>query len=197
LNGKLCLLFSTFALVAAALAGGASAGTISSLTGSDCGSTSLPFAQWGDSASYYLINNGGFESAGGWTLAGGAAVVSGNEPFHVNGAGDASSLRVPAGGSATSAASCFGLLNPGVRFFATGTGTVHVQVIVNGLLGQLAVLDGGSVAVGNSWAPSPKLGTTISQLNSLVGAKSIAFKLTASGGSALVDDIYVDPFLAR
>jgi len=31
----------------------------------------------------------------------------------------------------------------------------------------------------------------------VLGAKSIAIKLTAVSGSALVDDLYIDPFLAR
>ena len=59
------------------------------------------------------------------------------------------------------------------------------------------MLDGGNVAAGKTWAPTAKLGTTSSQLNSLVGAKSIAIKLTAVNGSVEVDDLYIDPFLAR
>ena len=63
--------------------------------------------------------------------------------------------------------------------------------------GALTTLDGGTVSAGKTWAPSPKLSTTLSQLNSLVGAKSIAIKLTAVSGSVEVDDLYIDPFLAR
>jgi hypothetical protein len=78
-----------------------------------------------------------------------------------------------------------------------GSGVVHVQFIANGLLGALAVFDGGNVAAGKAWAPSAKLGTTLSQLSTLVGAKSITVKLTAVSGSVEVDDLYIDPFLAR
>ena len=74
---------------------------------------------------------------------------------------------------------------------------MHVQFIASGLLGSLTTLDGGNVTVGKAWAPTAKLGTALSQLNTLVGAKSISIKLTAVSGSVEVDDLYIDPFLAR
>jgi hypothetical protein len=197
---KLGLLVSAFALAGSIIAGSASADLAPSLLGGNCGTTSQPFAPWNDSAAYYLAGNGGFESAGGWTLSGGAAVVAGNESFYAHGKQDHSALLLPNGATATSAQLCFGLLNPGIRFFAmspTGSGTVKVQVVATGLLGGLTTLDGGTVSAGKTWAPSPKLSTTLSQLNSLVGAKSIAIKLTAVNGSVEVDDLYIDPFLAR
>ena len=200
LTRKLGLLVSAFALAGSIIAAGASADVAPSLLGGNCGTTSQPFAQWNDSAAYYLAGNGGFESAGGWTLSGGSAVVAGNEPFYTHGKQDHSALLLPTGATATSAQLCFGLLNPGIRFFAmspTGSGTVHVQVIAYGLLGALSTLDGGTVSAGKAWAPSPKLSTTLSQLNSLVGAKSIAIKLTAASGTVEIDDLYIDPFLAR
>ena len=55
----------------------------------------------------------------------------------------------------------------------TGSGTVRVLVIAYGLLGVLSTLDGGTVSAGKTWAPSPKLGTTLSQLNTVLGAKSV------------------------
>ena len=200
MSRKLGMLLSAFALAGSVLAATANADLLPSLLGGNCGTTSQPFAPWGDSAAYYLAGNGGFESVGGWTLSGGAAVVAGNEPFYVHGKQDRSALLLPNGATATSGQVCFGLLNPGVRFFAmspTGSGTVRVQLIAYGVLGPLATLDGGSVSAGKTWAPTPKLGTTLSQLNTVLGAKSIAIKLTAVSGSALVDDLYIDPFLAR
>ena len=200
MSRKLGLLCSALVLAASVAAGSASADPVSSLIGGNCGTTSTPFAQWNDSASYYLAGNGSFESAGGWTFTGGAAVVAGNEPFYVHGKQDHSALLLPAGSTATSAQLCFGLLNPGLRFFATspsGSGVVHVQFIASGLLGSLTTLDGGNVTVGKAWAPTAKLGTALSQLNTLVGAKSISIKLTAVSGSVEVDDLYIDPFLAR
>ena len=66
----------------------------------------------------------------------------------------------------------------------------------DGLVGVLAILDGGTVRVGSTWAPSSAVRTTFSQLNSvLLGAKSIQVVLTSDGGAVQVDDVYIDPFL--
>ena len=185
--------------VSTASAGG-SVSLASSLIGGDCGSTSTPFSSWGDQHAYYLAGGGSFEPGGPqWTLSGGAKVVTGNEPFAVHGASDTSSLLIPAGGSATSPSFCFGLLNPGVRLFATGTGkpaTIHVGIVTHGLLGALSVLDGGTVNVGTTWAPTQVLSTTFSQLNVPVGTKSIQLVITSTG-SVQIDDVYVDPFCSR
>lgn len=62
-----------------------------------------PFKRFGDPARYVLVPDGGFERrARGWSLAGGARVVAGNEPYHVGSRRDRRSLRLPAGASATS-----------------------------------------------------------------------------------------------
>ena len=189
---------SAFASVAQA--GGIAGSLSASLIGGNCGATSAVFAPWGDSHSYYLIPEGGFESAGaGWTLAGGARVVQGNESFHVHATADNSSLLVPSGSSATSPAICFGLLNPGVRFFATSTSgqaSVHVQLIARGLLGILSVLDGGSAPVGPAWAPTPVFSTTFSQLDVPVGTKTIQLVITTTG-NVQIDDLYIDPFTSH
>ena len=71
------------------------------------------FRPWLDPAWYTPAPNGGLESgAAGWTLERGAAVVPGNEPFHVGGSDDASSLALPPGGSATTAPVCIGVEHP-------------------------------------------------------------------------------------
>ena len=47
-----------------------------------------PFQRWLDPFTYTLLSGGDFEgSPAGWTLSGGAGQASGNEPFHVHGAG--------------------------------------------------------------------------------------------------------------
>lgn len=173
---------------------------LSGLIGGDCGSTSAVFAPWGDDSQYYFTQNGGFEDgSAGWTLGGGAAVVSGNEPFYVHSASDSHSLLIPGGASATSPSLCFGLLYPGVRFFAmspSGTATIHVRVIATGLLGALSVLDGGTATVGPNWSPTPTFATTLSQLDIPVGTKSIQLQITATG-AVQIDDIYIDPFVSH
>src|SRR3954451_22077002 len=62
-----------------------------------CGYTPAKvFAPWHDNKGYVLSENGGFEQGdAGWTLAGGAAVVEGNETFAVGGAGDHQALALP------------------------------------------------------------------------------------------------------
>jgi hypothetical protein len=71
---------------------------------------------------------------------------------------------------------------------------VHVRLIARGLVGVLAILDGGTVQVGPTWAPTIDFGTTFSQLNSaLLGANSIQIVLSSSGPVQL-DDLYIDPF---
>jgi hypothetical protein len=155
------------------------------------------FAPWGDFAPYYFAPNGGFESgAQGWTLSGGAQVVAGNEPFNVHSSGDRYSLSIPNGVTVTSPALCSGVTYKGLRFFAVspgGSATIHVRVIARGLLSILAVLDGGNIQVGSTWAPTP-VSTLFTGLSELAGVKSIQIQLTASG-NVQIDDLYVDPLL--
>ena len=172
-------------------------GLVTTLAGGSCGTLTQPFAQFGDSAQYAFAPNGGFESGStGWTLSGGAKVVTGNETFYVHGASDRSSLLVPNGVKVTSPGICFGTFNPGVRFFAkspSGSGTLRVRLVTRSLLGVLSILDGGTVRVGSTWAPVDKIGTTFSQLAVLAGTKKIQVELTATG-DVQIDDLYVDPF---
>ena len=119
----------TGVVAAGVLATGAMAGVkIGAATiGTDpCGNTVSyvqPFLSWGDSARYVAIPGGSFEpTASKFTLSGGAAVASGNEPFFVNRSTDAYSLALPAGTSATSPAMCVGVFYPTMRGFAVNTG---------------------------------------------------------------------------
>lgn len=192
----------TLAGVAAgsALASASSTSLLSGLIGGNCGATSTPFAPWGDNNAYYLTTDGDFASGtSGWTLSAGAKLVAGSEPFLAHTTADDVSLLVP-NGSAVSPASCFGLLTPGVRLFAksdgAGPATLHVRIIATGLLGVLSVLDGGTVTVGTSWAPTPVFATTLSQLDVPVGTKSVQIEYTTTG-DVQIDDIYIDPFQSR
>jgi hypothetical protein len=172
-------------------------GLLSGVTGRTCGTLTQPFAQFGDPALYAFAPNGGLETGpAGWSLSGGARVVSENEPFYAHATTDRYSLLLPNGARAVSPGICFGTLTPGVRFFAkspSGSGTVHVRLITRSLLGVLSILDGGTVRVGGSWAPVDKVDTLGSQLAVLAGTKSIQVELVASG-DVQVDDLYVDPF---
>jgi hypothetical protein len=180
----------------------ANAGLIGGLLGSNCSNaTSQPFASWGDSRSYYVAPNGGFESGStGWTLGGGAAVVAGNEPFLASGT---HSLALPSGATATSPVVCIGPQDVVIRMFgADNRGTdsgLRVRVLWYGLLNRLVgATDVTTFGPGSPWAPT---GTVSSQgggnvLIPLLGSTSARIEITALGaGSAWqIDDVYVDPY---
>jgi hypothetical protein len=146
----------------------------------DCSGQTLnrTFLPWGDPALYTAVPEG-------WSLAGNAAVVDGNEPFLP---GD-SSLSLPAGSSATTAPLCIGLGHPTVRFFARNTGNPLSLLRVSAVVGETE-LPIGLVPAGREWAPSPALLLVVN----LLGADSVAFKFAADGGKWSVDDVYVDPY---
>jgi hypothetical protein len=188
------------AALAAVPAAPASAGLL------DAGCTgqplSQPFLQFVDPFQYTLAPSGNFENgAAGWSLSGGAKVVSGNEPWKVGGSAQASSLLLPAGSSATSPAMCAGLLHPTARLFARRTSggllslsTLAVELLYDGG-GLVKSAPLGVVTGGTSWAPSLPFVTLAGlPLVTADGRARIAFRLTPLGGSWQVDDLYVDPY---
>jgi hypothetical protein len=189
-----------FALMAIAIPGAASAGGSSLLP--SCGPESQPFAQWGDHDGYCAFPNLGFENgSAGWTLGGGASVVSGNEPWSVSGPGT-SSLELGPGASALSAPLPISLLDPWVRFFARSdgaSGSLAVQVRFLGPLGNLTgVLNMGSLSPSRyaNWQPAQPvlsllalpLGTTSAQ---------VFVRNDSLRGSWSVDDFYLDPCASK
>lgn len=166
------------------------------------GTYTKPFAPWGDSAAYALVGDGAFEGgASGWSLAGGAKVVAGNEPFFVNRAGDAHSLLLPRGSSATSPPVCMVLGRPKARLFAmapAGSGSMRVEVLSRSLLGILSILDGGVVSAGSRWQPTQPLSLLGSNLGSALWATWVQLRFRPIGDSSLqIDDVYVDPWVIR
>ena len=196
----LCGVVIVAALVATSTA---KAGLIGTGSASYCDSRSAQvFSRWGDSAFYASLYNNGFESGStGWSLGGGAKVVSGNESFDVRSAKDSHSLLLPAGSSATSGTVCFALGDWHMRFFAKNvgsrTGSLRVQVVVPSLLGGLlTVLDGGTISGDGTWAPSPRLELLVNNVASLIGTRAVAFRFTPVGTGAAyqIDDVYLDPW---
>ncbi len=194
---------ATAAAVAVPTAGAKS--TLLGLGGSSCPSGgSQVFASWGDSAYYYLAPNGGLENgATGWSLSGGAAVVSGNEPFFANGS---HSLSLPSGSSVTSPLLCIDQNEPYVRLFGTDAGGsdggLHVRVMWYGLLNTLlGVTDVTTYAPGQQWNALDELSSAggFNLLVPLVGSTSAKIVLSpvGSGSRWQVDDLYVDPFGMR
>jgi hypothetical protein len=174
-----------------------------------CGArtVSQPFAPWLDLSHYFLLTGGDLEAASGWTLAGGARLVAGNEPFLVHGGGDTQSLLLPSGSSAGTAAACFDTDEPTLRFFVRNTGSplstlaveAHVSTTVLGVTTQTTLPLGVVPGTTQSWQPSLPLVFELS-LNQLAGGTaSVVFGFTplGAGGNWQIDDVYVDPIKER
>jgi len=174
------------------------------LGGSNC-PTSGSQVFWpidGDTNSYYLASNGGFENGSyGWSLSGGASVVYGNEPFLASGT---HSLSLPSGSSATSPVICLGPNDVYVRMFgsdATGTDSgLRVRVIWYGLLNTvLGLSDVTTYAPGGPWAAQGQLDSSGGGniLLPLLGSTSARIQITpiGSGSKWRIDDLYIDPWL--
>lgn len=203
----LAALAAAAAMTASAAAPSARAATL----GLSCPNpTYQPFLPWGDYANYAATPDGGFENgAAGWTLAGGARVVTGNEPWMVGGAGQSHSLALPPGSSATSPPMCIGLLSSQMRLFMQNTGSagsqLRVQVVYRGgagaLLGglgsTLGISDRATLSAGKAWQPSDPflmLGGVLPLLT-----QSVQFRFTplSTGGNWRIDDVYLDPLMHR
>ena len=192
---NICLVIAS--LCTLAFAGTAQAGVlVASAPGcaSDGGST--VFSPWLDPASYVVAPGGAAESADGWALSGGAAIVDGNEPWNVGGTGDSHALSLPSGASATTGTMCVGIENPDLRFFSRGSGLgiVKVDVLFETSLGTVASAPVGAMTP-SGWTLSPVMPLAASLLPLLPGNHTpVQFRFTAVGGNFAIDDVYVDPW---
>jgi hypothetical protein len=203
-RARVALGISIIAAVAAFAPSAANAGLLVS-TATDCAQETLskPFAQFGDAASYTLVPGGAFEAGQqGWSLTGGAKVVTGNEPFKVRNSADARSLYLPQGATATSPAMCVGIDHPTARWFAKSsgsllglTGSMTVEVLFEDSLGHVLALPIGAGLLSTTWRPSLPGVISASLLPLLPGAKTaVAFRFRALTGTWNVDDVFVDPY---
>ena len=192
---------------AAVFAAPASAGILTA-SATDCGDETLtkPFAQFGDQANYKLVSGASFENGTtGWTLRGGAKVVSGNEPWKVGGSSHGKSLVLPAGSSAISPVSCVGLAEPTLRFFAKknraallGISTLAVSVHVKTSLGLTVPVPVGVVLANGQWKPTAPMLMVANLLPLLPGDRTpVRFQFTPVLGDWQIDDVYVDPMRYR
>lgn len=173
-----------------------------------------PFLPWLDPAPYTLAQGGSLEATTGWTLSGGARLVSGNEPFFVHSASDGSSLYLPSGSSATSPWSCVAVDSLTVRFLAVNSGSLlsrlNVDVLYRTNKGTIRTLGGiGAVSAltQRTWFPTlpvvVELDTVTRDLLVLdLNATEIALRFTPTSGllfsgSWKIDDVYVDPWLDK
>jgi hypothetical protein len=166
-----------------------------------CNGSLQPFAQFGDQNHYFAFSNNGFESgAVGWNLAN-AFVSGGNEPWAVNGGGNAS-LTIGPGGSAYGPKVCAALNAPGWRMFAHSNGAngpLQAQVIFYGLLGNVTgILNFTSFNPSgySTWQPSGDVPSALA-LPIFTYAAQLRLTSTATSGTWQVDDVFVDPFGMR
>ena len=204
-RSAVCLVF-VVALVACALtAPAANADLIGNLLGNNCPTSGKQvFAPWNDFRSYYLAPNGGLESgSNGWSLSGGAAVGSGNQPYFASGT---HSLSLPSGSRALSPATCIGPYALSLRMFGSdlkGTdGGLHVRVLWYGLLNRLlGSTDYETFDGGQTWAPTDSVKSSggFNLLLPILGSTSARVELTplGSGSAWKIDDLYVDPWASR
>jgi hypothetical protein len=197
------LAIAAVAIAAVALPASANAGIlVSSATDCDSQTASQVFLPWADPASYVPAPSGGFENgAGGWSLTGNAAAASSNEPWHVGGAGDAGSLSLPAGSSATSGSMCVGIDKPDLRFFVKRSGggpfdSLRVDVLFEDAAGNMQSAPVGVVSSDSNWHATPVIPIVVNLLPLIPGDETaVAFRLVPQGSATwTVDDVYVDPW---
>jgi hypothetical protein len=186
-------------VIALAVLPGASAqATVVSTSACDDSALSHPFRHWGDTSPYKLAPGGDFErGAAGWTLGGGARIVSGSEPYAVSGSAGSHSLYLPAGASAQSPYTCVNAAYPTFRLFAKNEGLLSmlaVQIVyTEPLLGQVAV-PVGLVGVSGTWQPTLPMLTASAVQGALEnGTADVALRFTELTGASRIDDVYVDP----
>ena len=187
--------------VLAATACAAAFGEDSGPWGAPCTNQSAanPFTRWKDAQPYTLVPGGTFESAGLWTLADGAAIVGGNEPFFVHGAGEKTSLLLTPGASATSKPMCVSLQHPTIRMFVRNLGVrfsfFRMQAIYKDSTGVLRTIEFAKLAATPKWSPSPAIPYLVNVDVPLDGSGTTAveFKFIGLAGVTMVDDVYVDP----
>jgi hypothetical protein len=162
------------------------------------------FATWGDTGLYTPVPNAGLEDgAAGWTLTNGANVVAGNEPWQIGGASHGNALDLPAGAKAITPPLCIDETYPHFRFFVRNTGAAKAALKV-----EVVYFDAKGNVVNASpydykgaapaWQPTGFVGIGVFTPKSIVRVAPVAFRFTAGGGGRFqIDDVYVDPRMAR
>lgn len=194
---------------AAALPSTASAGIlVESATSCEAQPLSQPFLPWLDVANYTPAPNGGLErGAADWKLNN-AQVVDGNEPFDVADDNGTKSLKINAGGSATTRAMCVGLGHPTIRFVAKRTNeglvgnllsTLRIDVLYENHLGIVETLPVGVVSGTSQWQATAPFLMVVNLLPLLPGDHTpVAFRFVAQGPADWnVDNVFVDPWRGR
>jgi hypothetical protein len=161
------------------------------------------FAALGDTADYFALTGGTFESnTSDWSLTG-AQVVPGNEPFQVDGLGDSHSLSIAPGGFAVSPEVTINNTTPTWRFFADAGNaaapatqlTVYAQWTnpSTGHVFKLPIAHRNGKDHGK-WAATPALLLGKYLPAGLNVNVQFVFQAGTNGGAWTIDDVYIDPY---
>jgi hypothetical protein len=158
----------------------------------------------GDASDYSVAPGGGFEpGTAGWTLAGGARVVTGNETLGVT-AGK-KSLQMPLNSTATSPQFCIDQTNPHFRFAykvdnAALSGFISYVVYrdATGRITNIELLSSKVLALAPSkWQPSPLSPlATLLPLNGVTKSATVQLKILALNPTDLIKDttaVFIGP----
>jgi hypothetical protein len=144
-----------------------------------------PFAALGDSTPYELVPGGDFQGTlGGWTVEHGAALAN------------SGGLSLPARGVATSPPACVNVIHPSVRFYtqsSTPGTTVEVSAVLRTRAGTVAIPLGDVTPTADP-APSQPLTLRVPLFGAVSGGVLLGLRFEARGGTAWIDDVYVDPW---
>jgi hypothetical protein len=165
------------------------------------GAVSQPFLSWGDGATYVPVPGGDFEgSLTGWTLTGGATVVSDSEPFGVAGSVGSYSLLLPPGAVAVAPPTCVNIPHPTARMFvrtdAPGA-RLKVQTLYDdGTDNTIAIRATGPRHASADWQPTSalKIHPVVAPALNDQGTAYLTLQFSAKYGAMQIDDVYIDPW---
>jgi hypothetical protein len=191
---------SARSVAAAVFASALLSGAVPAMASAACpsGPTSKQFAQFGDEASYTLVQGGSFEAgAPGWELN--KAVVTGGE---ASSSGDTHALAIHPGGRAVSPGFCVSSEYPSFRFLlrqVRGGGKLSVGLRWTNGSGQVQETTVAALEGSSSWAPSPVLllASSLPLSEASEGTLTpvqLVFRPTHPGLEDAIDSVYLDPY---
>jgi hypothetical protein len=160
-------------------------------------SMSKKFAQWGDDNLYFTAPQATFEgSVGQWARSGGAGVVNDQAPWRINGSKHSKAMQLQPGASITLRSFCVAANEETLRFFykSPGSGQLSVRMEVRTEQGT-AISTWGFGTSAQGWGVSPII--KLPSLRDSNGDQWITLTFSSSGGTWLVDDVMIDPWIAR
>jgi hypothetical protein len=165
--------------------------------------TTTPFAQWGDTTNYFLLQGSNFEAPladSGWTVYRAERTLT-SRPSYVgsSGRGDSYALTIESGGTAISPPFCIDASTPDFRFFAHAlgaNGNLQVRLVMPTATGwsstPLDVADLTAASMPN-WAPTAPINLPDGLTTGQSALGRLVFDV-AGPSSWQIDDVYVDPY---